>query len=286
MAEIWGAALASAAVGAGASIYGSNQAAKAAGKGAEASIGESRRQFDLVRQDTAPYRQAGVGALDKLARLYGLGSVGSGAPQRQAGSQRFKPSEIVRLKSQGMSIDDIISLGYLGGEGSKELSYLQNSGFTADDISRLQQGRFSAPAPGAAASETAAPDMSVFTESPDYQFNLGEGQKAIDRSLAARGRALSGAGVREGVRYASGMASNEFGNFYNRLANIAGLGQAGVSQSASAGAQAAGNIGAAYQNAGNARASAYMTGAQGVNNAVQGGIGNYLLMNYLKPGAA
>ena len=126
------------------------------------------------------------------------------------------------------------------------------------------------------------PDMSAFFESPDYQFNLGQGQQAIDRSLAARGRALSGAGVKEGTRFASGMASREYGSFVDRLLAAAGLGTTGTSISANAGMTAAGQIGAAQQNAGNARASAYLTGAQGVNNAVQGGISNYLLAQYLK----
>lgn len=138
-------------------------------------------------------------------------------------------------------------------------------------------GYFPTSAPQAAApTPQAGPDMSAFTESPDYQFNLAEGQKAIDRSLAARGKGLSGAAVREGVRYASGMASNEFGNFYNRLAGLAGLGQAGINTSANAGANSASTIANANANAGAARSSAYMTGAQGVNNAVQGGIANYM----------
>jgi hypothetical protein len=137
------------------------------------------------------------------------------------------------------------------------------------------------PAPAAGAG-SGQPNMGAFFESPDYQFNLGEGQKAIDRSLAARGRGISGAGVREGERYASGLASGEFNNFTQRLLQIAGLGSAGITTSANAGMTSAGQIGAAQVNAGNNRASAYMAGAQGVNNAVQGGISNYLLNQYLQ----
>lgn len=137
-------------------------------------------------------------------------------------------------------------------------------------------GYYPVPQESVAAPAQAGPDLSAFTESPDYQFNLAEGQKAIDRSLAARGRALSGSAVKEGVRYASGMASNEFGNFYNRLAGLAGLGQAGISTSANAGANMESTVANANANAGAIRSSAYMSGAQGVNNAIQGGIGNYL----------
>jgi hypothetical protein len=123
--------------------------------------------------------------------------------------------------------------------------------------------------------------MGAFFASPDYQFNLGEGQKAIDRSLAARGGALSGASVREGARYASGLASQQYGDYTNRLLTIAGLGSAATSNVAAAGQNMANNNSAAILNNANARASSYMTQAQGVNNAVQGGISNYLLQQYL-----
>lgn len=128
-----------------------------------------------------------------------------------------------------------------------------------------------------------APNMDVFFQSPDYQFNLQQGQQAIDRSLAARGRILSGAGVKAGARFAQGLASTEFGNFYNRLASQAGLGQAATGSTAAAGANAANNIGAAYMQNGANRASAYAQGAAGVNNAAQGAIGNYMLYRYLNP---
>jgi hypothetical protein len=132
-----------------------------------------------------------------------------------------------------------------------------------------------------------APNQGAFFASPDYQFNLEQGQQGIDRSLAARGRALSGAGVKEGTRFASGMASREYGSFVDRLLQAAGLGTTGTTLSAQAGMQSAGQIGAAQINAGNNRASAYMSGAEGINSAVQGGISNYMLYQYLnkKPAA-
>ena len=55
-----------------------------------------------------------------------------------------------------------------------------------------------------------------FKGEPGYEFRLSQGQQAVDRSLAARGKALSGAGVKESMRYNQGFASNEYGNAYNR----------------------------------------------------------------------
>jgi hypothetical protein len=60
---------------------------------------------------------------------------------------------------------------------------------------------------------SAIPD---FQQSPGYQFQLSEGQKAIDRSLAARGLGLSGASVKEGIRYATGLANQDYNNYFNQ----------------------------------------------------------------------
>lgn len=243
----------SALIGAGASAYSAKKSAKAAQQASDAATAEQQRQFDLIRADTAPYRQVGVDALNAIQRLYGRAPVGASSA----------PSAVGPADARTVWLS-----GPYGGRIPVEIPG--------------QPGEPAVASPGPPA--TGRPDLSVFFESPDYQFNLAEGQKAIDRSLAARGRALSGAGVREGIRYASGLASQEFGNFYNRLASQAGLGQTAVGTSASAGMQTAANIGNAAMNAGNVRASAYMAGAQGVNSAIQGGIGNLLLMRYLSGG--
>lgn len=256
MSFVAGAIIGGAVIGGVASAYGSNKAAGAAADASRESVAEQRRQFDLARGDQAPYRALGNNALASISRLYGYAPATEPVPAAQ-----FDP-QANWLASIPAGAGGIY--GNLLGRIGEQV--------------RTQQG---APLPGwqpiaPPASAPAGPDLSVFWESPDYRFNLGEGQRAIDRSLASRGRALSGAGVREGIRYASGMASNEFGNFYNRLASQAGIGQSSVNATGQMGMQTAGNIGNALMQAGNTRANAYMQGAQGVNNAIQGGIGNWL----------
>lgn len=272
-------------IGAGASIYGSDKAASAAQRGANAATGESARQFDLIRSDTAPLRSIQGSALDTLASLYGW------APPSQAmtretsaqpvlvGDTNLPPGTYTNPVGNGWYAVYAANGDYIGNlrPGGRNGRFTPTEGLDLQPYwDAAQQTTEQAAAPG-------RPSMDAFFESPDFQFNLEEGQKAIDRSAAARGRALSGASVREGVRYASGLASREFGNFTNRLLAAAGLGTTGVTTSANAGIATAGQIGAAQQNAGQARASAYMTGAQGVNNAVQSGLSNYLLTQYLKP---
>jgi hypothetical protein len=137
------------------------------------------------------------------------------------------------------------------------------------------------PAAGPGAGGPSGPDMSVFFKSPDYNFNLQEGQQAIDRSAAARGGLLSGGAIKAGERYASGLASREYSSFVDRLMQQAGLGTTGIGASAAAGANASNNISNAYINNGANRANAYMTGANAINNGLQGTASNLLLMKYL-----
>ena len=271
-------------ISAGTGYASSRQAGRAAQSGADAATAEQARQYDITRADYAPYRVTGQGALGKLARLYGLPFATSEQWQDQQpvliGDTELPAGTYT--KSAGRNGwyevwygDQRIGTLRPGGPNGR---FLNDTG--ADIASLMNQGQQQAQAASAPAG---GPDMSVFFESPDYQFNLAEGQKAIDRSLAARGRTLSGAGVKEGIRYASGMASNEFGNFYNRLANIAGIGQTATGATAAAGANAANNISQNHLFAGQARANGYMQTGQAVNNAVQGGIQNYMLYRYLNP---
>jgi len=107
---------------------------------------------------------------------------------------------------------------------------------------------------------------------PSYQFRLGEGMKALDRQAAARGGLISGGALKAAQRYGQDYASQEFGNAYNRLASMAGLGQTATGAMGNAAGNYATNQGQNYMGAANARASGYVGGA----NAVTGGLGQYL----------
>lgn len=119
-------------------------------------------------------------------------------------------------------------------------------------------------------------DMSGFTTSPGYQFRQQEGLKAIDRSNAARGLLNSGAADKARMRYGEGLAGAEFGDWWNRLAGVAGVGQAATNTTAAAGQNAANNISNAYQQAGNARASSYANTGSAVNSGINNVLSAYL----------
>lgn len=55
-----------------------------------------------------------------------------------------------------------------------------------------------------------------YTKSPGYEARLAEGQKAIERSAAARGNVLSGASVKAATRFGQEYATQDYDNFLKR----------------------------------------------------------------------
>lgn len=117
-------------------------------------------------------------------------------------------------------------------------------------------------------------DMSSFQVSPDYNFVRSEGNRDIGNSFAAKGGAASGNALRALSQYNANLASGEFGNWWNRQAGLAGVGQNAVNTGGIVGqnsvnaitginTNAANMIGTNTMSAANARAS-------GINNAESG----------------
>lgn len=95
------------------------------------------------------------------------------------------------------------------------------------------------------------------TTSPGYQFRMDEGLRGIEGSASARGLLQSGGTLKDIVRYSQGVAADDYNQQFNRQMAIAGGGQQANSTTGSLGAMAANNMGNAYMQAGNARASGY-----------------------------
>jgi hypothetical protein len=109
---------------------------------------------------------------------------------------------------------------------------------------------------------------------PAYQFDLSQGQQAVQRSAAAQGGLVSGGALKDLDSYSQGYASNQFqqsyenalgayqqaynifsnnqANQFNRLSSVAGLGQNAVTQTATSGNAAAGTIANTNTNTANA----------------------------------
>ena len=82
------------------------------------------------------------------------------------------------------------------------------------------------------------------------------------------------------------MAAGEYGNYVNRLAALAGIGQQATDSSAAAGANYANATSNNLMNAGNARASAYANTGSAINSTVSNLAGAYLYSSGYKTGGS
>ena len=142
-----------------------------------------------------------------------------------------------------------------------------------------------------------------FEQDPGYAFRQAEGMRALERSAAARGNLLSGNTMKGIQRFGQDLASQEYGNAFNRfqieraarlnpLQSLMGAGQSATNVMTGATGQAGQNIGQMQLGAGQARASGYVGQANALAGALQG-IGSaassfplyQAQMNYLNRGA-
>ncbi len=87
--------------------------------------------------------------------------------------------------------------------------------------SYLPAGEFSAEATQQLRDVLLGGDMSQFTESPGYQFRLGQGTEAIEKAMSARGGRRSSTAFKSISDYAQQSASDEFSNYLNQLGGFA-----------------------------------------------------------------
>jgi hypothetical protein len=128
--------------------------------------------------------------------------------------------------------------------------------------------------------------MDQFNADPGYAFRLSEGQKALDRSAAARGGLISGSALKAATRFGQDMGSQEYTNAFNRyqaeraaklapLQSLAGVGVTTAQSLGQTGASNAANVGNLMTGAGAAQAAGMVGGA----NALTGGLSSYINYN-------
>lgn len=71
-----------------------------------------------------------------------------------------------------------------------------------------------------------------FEESDAYKFQMDQGIKALENSAAGRGGLFSGNTQKSLINYGQGLASQEYGNYLNRLAGLADAGQGAAARQA------------------------------------------------------
>ena len=113
------------------------------------------------------------------------------------------------------------------------------------------------------------------TQDPSYGFRFSEGLKALQRMRGAGGQMFSGGSERAAMRYGQDLASTEYGNSWNRLAALAGIGQTATSAQGAAAGQYGTNASGLMTGGAAARASGYVGGANALNQALGQGLNMY-----------
>ena len=124
-----------------------------------------------------------------------------------------------------------------------------------------------------------APTLGELQMDPGYGFRLAEGQKALERSAAARGGLLSGSMLKGAQRFGQELSSQEYMNAFNRarqqradvtnaLLGLGGQGPAIAQTNVGSMGSTSTNIANLLGGAGQARASGYLGQANALNQAL------------------
>lgn len=106
------------------------------------------------------------------------------------------------------------------------------------------------------------------TQDPGYQFNLSQGNAALDRKQAATGGYFSGASLKAAQDYGQGLADNTYNNAYQRYLQQNQNTYNQLAGQTSNGLNAANSAGNIYSNIGNAQANAGISSSNIINNTL------------------
>jgi hypothetical protein len=123
--------------------------------------------------------------------------------------------------------------------------------------------------------------MAKFQQSPGYQWQLGQGLRAVDAGAASRGMARSGATLKAEQTLGSNLANQDFGNYWNRLQQLSGSGldaAKGIASAATGGAQ---QIAGVDTGQASMDASIYGNMAKGIGTSANQLLSNTAFQNYI-----
>lgn len=227
----------------------------------------------------------GKGGADAAAA--GANAAGQQAFNAAFSQQQQNTSNLSPWMSTGTNavslIGSLLGFGSLWNRGGEGATYNLEPDPNAQANAQAQFGNFLKMYPGYS---------QTFKKDPGYQFRLAQGQKALDRSAASKGRLYSGAQLQATTDYNQNFASNEYGNWFtranaqygnalDRLFATAGMGQNAATSLAGANSGLVSNANnALVSSAGNA-GNATMAGANAFASGIGSATNNALLAGIL-----
>jgi hypothetical protein len=107
-----------------------------------------------------------------------------------------------------------------------------------------------------------------FQTSPGYQFSMDQGLRAVDAGAAAKGMLRSGATLKAEQTFGTGLADQEFSNYYNRLFQLSTLGENAAAKTGANAVTTGQGIAGTDVSTGAALSSIYGNEAKGLSNTV------------------
>lgn len=267
---------------------GGQMAYNAAQQGATTSQNILNDQRNMNRVAVSPYTAGGREAMNQIGQLLGWGNLetnGGDDDWRFANGTGGGPNQAAYTAQQGAAKNSLLNFSNM--------------------IASPEFARLNVP--------------QSFEADPGYQFRYDQGMRALDRTAASKGKLLSGGQIKAAQEFNSGLASQEYGNWWNRytqgtqfnnaasqqeytnkygsfqnalnlMTGMSNSGQSAAAGQAGVNSGLATNTGNAFVNAGisggNALGAGYAKGAENLASGIGSGINNAMTMAYMGFGGA
>lgn len=163
---------------AGQAAAGAQQAAS------EAALEEQRRQFDIAQAQAAPFREAGVEAIQQQRALLGLAGP-EAQQQAMEGLQESPGQQFIRQRQQRALLRGQAAIGGLGGGNVRTALQAQAAGFAQQDLQN-QFSRLGQLAGQGQATTAQLGQLGAGAAQRAGQFQLAGGQAAASGILGAQ----------------------------------------------------------------------------------------------------
>lgn len=121
--------------------------------------------------------------------------------------------------------------------------------------------------------------LGSYQQSPGYQFQLGQGLRAVDAGAASQGILHSGATIKGEIGYAEGLAKQDFQTYYNNLFNLANLGENAAAKTGNNAITTGQGVAGTDVSTGAALTSIYGNEAKGISGAFNNYANNSIYQN-------
>lgn len=214
---------------------------------------------------------ASSGAASRASRRATDKTVAAQEQARTANLQTLSP--FINTGNRATSAIDAM----LGNGGTAAAPVRPAWSFNGVDYYSDGQGGFTNTPPAAAGGQSArqAQDAAFanFRDSTGYQFQLGEGTKAITAALGRRGQLESGAAVKSALRFNQNMANQSAMQYIGLQQEQQRVGLSAANASAGVQTNFANNVSNAFQQQGNTQANAALSTGAAINSALGSAVG-------------